>query len=73
MENKSNKTSFDIVIEMLKTGWTQQEVSVYLKQNNYKPCSLSYIEKELKKYRDQKGCRTVFELMYKLGLRDGLL
>lgn len=73
MENKSKQTSFDLVIEMLKTGYTQQEVADYLSKNGYKPCSLRYIEKELKKMRDEKKCRTIFELAYKLGLRDGLL
>lgn len=57
----------NLIIELLCQGLTQKEVSQELKRRAIKPNSLSHIEKELKKARYAKGCKTIFEYAYKIG------
>lgn len=50
------------ILDYLKKGFTQEEISIEVKKLGYKPNSLSYIEKELKKIKAKHGAKTLFHL-----------
>jgi DNA-binding NarL/FixJ family response regulator len=54
--NTHEFSEFDIhIIRLLSQGYSQKEISGYLKQQGQKPCSLSSIEKRLFQLRDELG------------------
>lgn len=54
--NTHEFSEFDIhIIRLLSQGYSQKEISGYLKQHGQKPCSLSSIEKRLFQLRDELG------------------
>lgn len=59
MENIDDK-----IIQFLKDGLTQLEISRKLKEENIKPNSLSSVEKKLKYIRESYGAKTLFHLGY---------
>lgn len=54
----------DIIIQLLKTGATQPEISERLQAEDKRPNSLSSIEKLLKSLRKKHGATTMFQLGY---------
>lgn len=50
------------IIRLLKDGYTQKEISIILKKQGLKYCSLSSIEKELKLIRGFYQAKTMFHL-----------
>lgn len=59
MENIEDK-----IIQFLKDGLTQFEISKKLKEENVKPNSLSSVEKKIKNIREFYGANTLFHLGY---------
>ena len=57
----------DLIIQHLKNGLTQYEISDILKEQGVKPNSLSSIEKNLKVIRAKYGAKTMFHLGCILG------
>ena len=55
------------ILRCLSKGMMYQEISDEFKRRGISPNSLSIIDKRLKAMRDEWKCRTVFELMYKVG------
>lgn len=54
--NSYEFTQFDIsIIRLLSLGYQQKDISIYLKEKNQTPSSLSSIEKRLKQIRDELG------------------
>ena len=51
-----------IIIRKMAQGYTQAEVSDYLKNRDIRPCSLSTIEKELKKLKKEFKAQTIIHL-----------
>lgn len=51
-----------MIIQLLARGFTQKEISEMLKAFWGSPCSLSYVEKELKKIRKEYRAETNFHL-----------
>lgn len=60
----------DYIIELLKVGLTQQEISNEFAKNDIVPNSVSAIEKELKKVRKEYGAKTQFHLGYLLAKEE---
>lgn len=58
------------IIELLKKGYTQKEISDELIKHNLKPNSLSSVEKHLKRIRKEYGAKTMFHLGYILYVLD---
>lgn len=57
-------TDYDIeLIKQLSNGLSQKEISKYLKQNNFSPNSLSSIEKQLNKLKDQFKANNAIHLV----------
>jgi len=54
----------DFIIENLKKGFNQKEISEKLKLLNVKPNSLSSVEKKIKIIRELHGANTLFHLGY---------
>ena len=51
-----------IIIRKMAHGYTQAEVSGYLKSRDIRPCSLSTIEKELRKLKKEFKAQTIIHL-----------
>jgi hypothetical protein len=51
-----------IIIKKMADGYTQAEVSEYLKERDILPNSVSMIEKELKKLRKEFGAHNIVHL-----------
>lgn len=69
-QNEKTGEQFNVEIEILKLlskGFTQSEVSEELQKKGIAGTSLSSVEKKLKTMRDEMGCKTLFQLMYKCG------
>lgn len=60
-----------MIIEYLKEGLSQQEISERLKMDNIKPNSLSSVEKRLNQIRQYYNAKTMFHLAYILSNRVG--
>jgi len=58
----TTKTIEELLIEYLFEGLTQKEIALELKKKGYKSCSLSSIEKLLKKIRKDHNATTMFHL-----------
>lgn len=52
----------EVIIQLLAKGNKLNEVALELKKLGYKPCSLSSVEKELKKLRSRHKANTNFHL-----------
>ncbi len=50
------------ILQLLKEGYTQGEIRVFLIEEGIKPNSLSIIEKRLKAIREMYGAKTMFHL-----------
>jgi DNA-binding NarL/FixJ family response regulator len=69
-ENHKDMEKFNVNIEILRLlslGHSQKEVSEELKRKGIFPNSISSVDKKLKSMRDEWNCKTVFQLMYKVG------
>lgn len=51
-----------LIIKKMAVGYTQTEVSEYLKDREISPNSVSMIEKELKKLRKEFGAHNIVHL-----------
>ncbi|RAV29200.1 hypothetical protein DN748_09785 [Sinomicrobium soli] len=51
-----------MIIRKMAQGYTQAEVSGYLKNRDIRPCSLSTIEKELSKLKKEFKAQTIIHL-----------
>lgn len=51
-----------LLIKYLKDGLSQTEVSEELKKMDFKPNSVSSVEKKLKSLREEYGAKTLFHL-----------
>lgn len=51
-----------LIIEYLKEGLNQKEISEKLMENEIFPNSLSSVEKKIKNLRDEYGAKTLFHL-----------
>lgn len=60
------------IIDFLRDGLTQKEISEALQELNYKPNSLSSVEKYLKAMREEYGALTMFHLAILLIQNDDL-
>ena len=58
----TTKTIEELLIEYLFEGLTQKEIALELKKKGYKSCSLSSLEKLLKKIRKDHDAKTMFHL-----------
>lgn len=56
----------NIIVRLLSGGINQQEIANILKMRGDKPCSLSYVEKAIKRIRKVYNCKTMFQLAVKL-------
>ena len=54
------------IIELLKKGYTLNEISVFLKTENYETNSLSSIEKYIQQLKKQYKAKTMFQLAYSI-------
>ena len=66
----SQGDEFNINIEILtrlSQGMLTHEISSDLKEKGIRPNSLSIIDKRLQAMRQELKCRTIHELMYKVG------
>ncbi|MDF2931195.1 MAG: hypothetical protein K0R36_526 [Chryseobacterium sp.] len=54
----------DKIIQFLKDGLTQLEISIKLQEENIRPNSLSSVEKKIKNIRESYGAKTLFHLGY---------
>jgi hypothetical protein len=61
-----------LIIKKMADGYTQPEVSQYLKKREITPNSISMIEKELRKLRKAYGAHTLIHL-FMLLVRQGHL
>jgi hypothetical protein len=52
------------IINLLKEGYTQKEISDIFKEDEVKPNSLSIIEKYLKEIRETYKAKTMFHLAF---------
>lgn len=52
------------IIELLKDGYSITEISVNLKENNFKTNSLSSVEKYIFKLKKEYKAKTMFQLAY---------
>lgn len=50
------------ILKLLKDGYSQQQISIILKEENIKPNSVSMIEKNLKNIREIYDAKTMFHL-----------
>lgn len=55
-----------IILKLLADGYTQPQIAVYLKENEYQPHSLSNIEKFIKRLRDNYNAKTTLQLFVRL-------
>ena len=60
------KTSEERMIELLFEGYMEYEIPAKLKEEGFKPNSLSFIEKKLKALKAKHKVRTMFSLALKL-------
>jgi len=51
-----------LIIKKMSDGYTQPEISRYLKEREISPNSISMIEKELRKLRKEYGAHTLIHL-----------
>lgn len=56
-----------VILKLMSEGMTQKEISEYLKRKGIKPNSFSIIDKRLKAMRKELKCKTVFQMMYRVG------
>ena len=64
MDNKTKLNDYDIkMFQLFVSGYTQREAAEYFKKRNIKPCSLSMIEKKLKKFRQGYRAKTNTQLI----------
>lgn len=57
-------TSQEKIMELLKEGYNLTEISEYLMKNNYKPNSISSVEKYLYKLKKEYKAKTMFQLAF---------
>jgi len=61
-KNTSENPIKEIIIEFLKDGLSQKQIAFELQKKEFKPNSLSSIEKYLKALREEYGASTLFHL-----------
>ena len=62
--NSTEITSYDVMLlELLSSGFRQQEIEVHLKNKNIKPNSQSSIEKRLNELRESLNTKTNIEMV----------
>lgn len=59
-----------LIINFLREGYNQFEISEKLKEKDIKPNSLSSVEKRLKKIRAEYGAKTMFHLAIILSQKE---
>ncbi len=59
-----------LILDKLKIGWTQVDVSNYLKKNNIEPYSLRSIEHRINALKKKFEAKTLISLIYILAKED---
>ena len=58
------------ILKRMANGSTQKEISEQFKKLGITPNSTSIIDKRLKAIKIEMSCKTIFQVMYKLGKKD---
>ncbi|WNI34699.1 hypothetical protein [Chryseobacterium sp. SG20098] len=53
-----------LIIKYLQEGLNQYEISEQLKKSDFRPCSLSSVEKRINKIKEFYEAKTLFHLAY---------
>ncbi|KZS41889.1 hypothetical protein AWE51_00135 [Aquimarina aggregata] len=71
--NNNTINSFEkLILDKLKIGLTQAEISNYLKEEKIKPNHIRSIEDRVRRLKERFGARTIVSLVYKLS-KDGYI
>ncbi|WP_281990526.1 hypothetical protein [Aquimarina aggregata] len=61
-----------LILDKLKIGLTQIEISSYLKEEEIKPCHIRSVEDRVRGLKERFKAKTIVSLVYKLS-KDGLI